>query len=46
MDLSKLRIFATVARLGSFTRAGETLHLTQPTVSQQIATLEAQIGTC
>lgn len=45
MDLSKLRIFATVARLGNFTRAAETLYLTQPTVSQQIATLEAQIGT-
>jgi len=44
MDLAKLRIFATVARLGSFTRAGETLHLTQPTVSQQIAALETQIG--
>jgi DNA-binding transcriptional LysR family regulator len=44
MDLSKLRIFATVARLGNFTRAAELLHLTQPTVSQQIAALEAQIG--
>lgn len=44
MDLSKLRIFAAVARLGSFTRAAETLHLTQPTVSQQIATLEKRIG--
>ena len=45
MDLHKLRIFATVARLGSFTRASEALHMTQPTVSQQIAVLESQIGT-
>jgi DNA-binding transcriptional LysR family regulator len=44
MDISKLRIFATVARLGNFTRAAELLYLTQPTVSQQIATLEAQVG--
>lgn len=45
MDLAKLRIFAAVARLGNFTRAAETLYLTQPTVSQQIAALEAQVGT-
>ncbi|GAB4208240.1 MAG: selenium metabolism-associated LysR family transcriptional regulator [Roseiflexaceae bacterium] len=44
MDLHKLRIFATVARIGNFTRAAEALHMTQPTVSQQIAVLEAQVG--
>jgi len=44
MDLSKLRIFVTIARLGNVTRAAETLHLTQPTVSQQLAALEAQVG--
>ncbi|MBK9711912.1 MAG: LysR family transcriptional regulator [Kouleothrix sp.] len=44
MDIPKLRIFATVARLGNFTRAAELLYLTQPTVSQQIAALEAQVG--
>jgi DNA-binding transcriptional LysR family regulator len=44
LDLPKLRIFATVARLGSFTRAAALLYLTQPTVSQQIAALEAQLG--
>jgi DNA-binding transcriptional LysR family regulator len=44
MDISKLRIFTTVARVGNFTRAAELLYLTQPTVSQQLATLEAQIG--
>src|SRR5215211_283774 len=45
MDLPKLRIFVAVARLGNFTRAAELLYLTQPTVSQQIAVLEAQLGT-
>jgi LysR family transcriptional regulator, low CO2-responsive transcriptional regulator len=44
MDIPKLRIFATVAKVGNFTRAAELLYLTQPTVSQQIATLEAQVG--
>ena len=43
MDIAKLRIFATVARLGNFTRAAELLYLTQPTVSQQIAALEAHM---
>lgn len=45
MDLHKLRIFAAVARLGSFTRAADALNMTQPTVSQQIAVLESQLGT-
>lgn len=45
MDLHKLRIFVSVARMGSFTRASEALHMTQPTVSQQIAVLEAQLST-
>jgi DNA-binding transcriptional LysR family regulator len=44
MDIPKLRIFVTVVQLGSFTRAAEVLYLTQPTVSQQIAALEAQLG--
>lgn len=40
LDLPKLRIFAAVARSGSFTRAAEELALRQPTVSQQIQVLE------
>ncbi|MFO7169250.1 MAG: LysR family transcriptional regulator [Chloroflexota bacterium] len=44
VDLHKLRIFAVVARTGNFTRAAELLHMTQPTVSQQLAALEAQVG--
>jgi DNA-binding transcriptional LysR family regulator len=45
IDLHKLRIFVTVARVASFTRAAERIHMTQPTVSQQIAILEQSIGT-
>lgn len=45
LDLHKLEIFVTIARLMSFTRAAEHLHMTQPTVSQQLAMLEAQVGT-
>ncbi len=44
MELHKLAIFAAVARSGSFTRASELLYLTQPTVSQQVAALEAEVG--
>src|SRR5262245_54452513 len=44
-DLNKLRIFVTIARLASFTRAAERLHLTQPTVSQQLTMLEKSVST-
>ena len=44
VDLHKLNIFLTIARLRSFTRAAERLHMTQPTVSQQLAALEAALG--
>jgi DNA-binding transcriptional LysR family regulator len=39
-----MRVFATVARHLSFTRAARELHLTQPAVSQQVKLLEAGIG--
>jgi len=45
MDLHKLRIFVAVARAGHFTRAADALHMSQPSVSQQIALLEGAIGT-
>jgi DNA-binding transcriptional LysR family regulator len=45
LDLHKLEIFVTIARLGSFTRAADHLYMTQPTISQQLAALEGQIGT-
>lgn len=42
--LRQLRVFAAVARHGSFTRAARELHLTQPAVSQQVKLLEEQAG--
>ncbi|SFS44231.1 LysR family transcriptional regulator [Marininema halotolerans] len=39
-----LRIFITVAKTRSFSRAAEELHLTQPAVSQQIRALETRYG--
>ena len=44
MDWDKLRIFHAVAEVGSFTRAGETLNLSQSAVSRQISSLEDSIG--
>lgn len=44
MDLRQLEIFVKVAELGSFSRAAEALHLTQPTVSEHIRTLEDELG--
>ena len=44
MDWDKLRIFHAVAEAGSFTRAGETLHLSQSAVSRQISHLEESIN--
>ncbi len=44
MDLDKLRIFHTVAQVGSFTHAGEKLTLSQSAVSRQISSLEEALG--
>ncbi|MGO1543904.1 MAG: LysR family transcriptional regulator [Gulosibacter sp.] len=44
MKLHQLRAFATVARIGNFTRAAEEMFVTQPSLSRQIATLEADLG--
>ena len=40
----QLETFAAVARLGSFSRAAEALHLTQPAVSIQIRQIAESIG--
>src|SRR5262245_58863086 len=40
----QLLVFEAVARLGSMTRAGEELHLAQPTVSMQIRKLQDTLG--
>ncbi|MBI5503475.1 MAG: LysR family transcriptional regulator [Deltaproteobacteria bacterium] len=44
MDLRALATFLTVADTGSFTRAGERLRVSQSAVSQQIRTLEEDLG--
>ena len=43
-SLAALQAFEAAARLESFTRAAEELHLTQGAVSRQVATLEASLG--
>lgn len=44
MNLDQLVTFRTVARMGSFRRAAEVLHLTQPAVSKQVRALESEFG--
>ena len=44
MDLANLNAFIAVAESGSFSLAGERLHLTQPAVSKRIFSLEEQLG--
>lgn len=43
-SLNSIRFFESAARLSSFTKAGEELHVTQGAVSRQIKTLEEQLG--
>lgn len=44
MDLPQLEMFLAVAEEGSFTRAGERLHVSQSAVSRQIGLLERELG--
>ena len=44
MNLHHLNTFLRVARLQSFTRAANELHLTQPTVSSGVSELERSLG--
>lgn len=43
ITLRQLKVFASVAKHLSFTRAAEELHLTQPAVSMQVKQLEGQL---
>lgn len=45
MELRLLQYFLAVCREENITRAAEMMHLTQPTLSRQIAQLEEELGT-
>ncbi len=45
LDTRRLRVLCEVARHGSFSAAADSLGYTQPAISRQIATLEAELGT-
>lgn len=44
MELRILRYFLAVAREENITKAAELLHITQPTLSRQLAQLEEDVG--
>ena len=44
MRIEHIHAFLAVAKAGSFTRAGEELYLSQPTISRYIGELEAELG--
>lgn len=43
-DLRQLEIFQKVVELGSFSKAGEAVHLAQASVSERVANLETTLG--
>src|SRR3954454_6047359 len=44
LDLKRLHVLGEVARQGSFSGAADALYLSQSAVSQQVATLEREVG--
>jgi DNA-binding transcriptional LysR family regulator len=44
ITLGQLKAFEAVARLGSFSRAAEELHVTQPAISKKISLLQEEVG--
>ncbi|WP_034915743.1 nitrogen assimilation transcriptional regulator NAC [Erwinia sp. 9145] len=43
MNLRRLKYFVKIVDIGSLTRAAEVLHIAQPALSQQVATLEGEL---
>ncbi len=44
MEIRVLRYFLEIARAGNMSRAAETLHISQPTLSKQMKDLEQELG--
>ena len=44
MEISQLKYFAAVARLGNISKAAQELYVTQPNLSKSIARLEEELG--
>ena len=44
LNLHLLRLFTTVVRTGSFSRAAEALHISQPAISKGVRDFELQVG--
>ena len=44
MEIRVLRYFLEIARVGNMSRAAETLHISQPTLSKQMKELEQELG--
>ena len=44
MELRVLKYFLAVVKEGTITKAANSLHLTQPTLTRQLQELEAELG--
>ena len=44
MEVHQLKYFCAIVKTGTFTRAAESMHVAQPSLSQQIMKLEDELG--
>ena len=44
MDIEEVRTFLTIVETGSFTRAGQRLHRSQPAISRRLEQIELELG--